>query len=166
MTAFALPRRETESMTAPPARIIDLERWRLDRGLPPPRRAPADPSAHAKPQARIFRPSPSPMQAGRASTRRWILEFEPTRPPEIEPLVGWVASDDPLCHVRIDFSSREAAVAFAERQGWRYTVIEPQAPRVRPQSYAQTLLRDAEGRLLPEATSPGESALDDLALAA
>jgi hypothetical protein len=54
-----------------------------------------------------------------------VLEFEPTGARFIEPLMGWTGSDDPFAQVRLEFPSRAAAVAYAERAGLDYRVIEP-----------------------------------------
>jgi len=86
--------------------------------------------------ARIYRPTRSVMQAGRANTKRWVLEFEPRSAPFIEPLMGWTGSADTLQQVRLTFASKERAIAFAERQGWSYAVSEPQESRIQPKSYA------------------------------
>jgi hypothetical protein len=85
----------------------------------------------------IYRPAGSAVQSGRANTKRWVLEFEPTSPPEIEPLMGWLSSTDTQKHVRLTFPTRESAVAFADRHGWDYTVNEPRERTVRPKSYAE-----------------------------
>ncbi len=77
----------------------------------------------------IYRPARSAMTSGRASTHRWILEFAPRSAPFIEPLMGWTGGTDPLRHVRLSFASRQAAVAYARRQGLRFTVQEPQERR-------------------------------------
>jgi ETC complex I subunit conserved region len=78
----------------------------------------------------------SAVQSGRANTKRWLLEFEPTSPPEIEPLMGWLASSDTQKQVRLVFPTRESAVAFADRHGWDYTVYTLRERRVSPKSYA------------------------------
>jgi hypothetical protein len=57
-----------------------------------------------------------------------MLEFEPSRPPQIEPLMGYTSSDDPYRPIRLKFPDRASAVEFAERQDWRYIVRED-APR-------------------------------------
>ena len=54
--------------------------------------------------------------------REWVLEFEPSSPPEIAPLMGWTASSDPFGQIRLRFPDRQSAIEFAERQGWRYVV--------------------------------------------
>ena len=71
------------------------------------------------PPVRIYRPSRSVMQAGKANTKRWVLEFEPQTPPFVEPLMGWVGSADTMQQVRLSFPTRESAETFAVKQGWQ-----------------------------------------------
>ena len=85
----------------------------------------------------IYRPSKTAMQSGSGKTRQWMLEFEPGAPKLADPLMGWLGSSDTQSQVRLKFDSREAAVAFAERNGLAYRVLEPNARRVRPKSYAE-----------------------------
>ena len=86
--------------------------------------------------ARIYRPAKTAMQSGKARTRRWVLEYEPEAPREVEPLMGWTSSGDMKQQIRLNFSSREDAVAYAERNGIAYRVFEPKTSRRRPKSYA------------------------------
>jgi hypothetical protein len=76
----------------------------------------------------IYRPAKSAMTSGRAGTKHWLLEFEPQAAPFIEPLMGWTGSTDPLAQVRLTFPTREAAVAYAKRQGLDYQVREAVKP--------------------------------------
>jgi len=80
------------------------------------------------PRALIYRPAKSTMTSGRAGTRRWVLEFEPQSAPFIEPLMGWIGSTDPMAQVRLAFPTREAAVAYAQRQGLDYEVRDTAKP--------------------------------------
>lgn len=82
----------------------------------------------------IHRLSSTPLQAGLGRSA-WVIEFEPQQAPAMEPLMGWTSSRDPLQQVRLTFPSRAQAVAFAERQGWRYTVSEPHGRKLRPRPY-------------------------------
>jgi hypothetical protein len=68
-----------------------------------------------------------------------VLEFEPSSPPEIEPLMGWIGSRDPFAHIRLRFPDRQSAIQFAERQGWPYVVQDSPVRRVRPKNYADAL---------------------------
>lgn len=76
-------------------------------------------------RAVIHCPAPSVMSSGWARAAEWVLEFEPPAPLSIEPLMGWTASTDTLPQVRLRFPSREAAIAYAQRQGLRFEVREP-----------------------------------------
>lgn len=90
-----------------------------------PRRA-TNPDVNA-PAAFVYRPARNPMQSG-PRTRKWVLQREATRPLTLEPLMGWTSGDDPARHIRLEFSTREAAVAFGKAQGWRVYVL-PENPR-------------------------------------
>jgi hypothetical protein len=94
------------------------------------------PARRELPLAYIYQPARSPTQSGQARTREWLLEFEPSSPPEIEPLMGWTASRDPFPHIRLRFPDRPSAIEFAEHQGWPYVVQDPPPRRLRPKSYA------------------------------
>src|ERR1700684_4470151 len=71
--------------------------------------------------ARIYLPARSAMQSGQAR-ESWVLEYEPERPREIEPLMGWTSSSDMKSQVRLTFDSQEQAVAYAVRNGIPYRV--------------------------------------------
>jgi ETC complex I subunit-like protein len=72
----------------------------------------------------IYCPGPSVMTAGRRGAAEWVLEFEPRTRPFIEPLMGWTGGSDPLAHVRLRFPTREAAIAYARRQGLSFETRE------------------------------------------
>ncbi len=85
---------------------------------------------------RIYRPSKNAMQSGRVKTRHWVLEFEPSARREIDSLMGWTGSPDTRRQVQLHFGSREEAIAFAERHGLAYELLEPRERKPRPKSYA------------------------------
>jgi hypothetical protein len=80
--------------------------------------------------ARIYRPAKTAMQSGPARTKEWILEYEPASAREIDPLMGWTSSRDTKSQVRLAFDTEKEAVAFAERNGIAYRVMDskPRAP--------------------------------------
>jgi hypothetical protein len=96
------------------------------------------------PPARIYRPCRSVMQSGERTKQAWVLEFEPASRPWIEPLMGWTASDDPFTQIRLTFPSLTAAVAYAEREGLDYRVIEP--PVARPRAASAQAMSDSSPR--------------------
>ena len=93
-------------------------------------------------KVRIYQPAKTAMQSGRAKTRKWRLDFEPSEPKKADPLMGWIGSGDTRAQLRLEFESREAAIAYAEKQGLDYVVEEPHLRRVRPKSYADNFRWD------------------------
>jgi hypothetical protein len=82
--------------------------------------------------ARIYRPTRTAMQSGKAKTREWLLEYEPAERKQVEPLMGYTSSGDMLSQVRLSFENKEQAVAYAERNGIAYRIEEPhESKRVR-----------------------------------
>jgi hypothetical protein len=93
-------------------------------------------------QVRIYQPAKTAMSSGRAKTQAWILEYEIETPRRPEPLMGWTSSGDTLNQVKLSFPTREDAVAFAERNGWSFSVQDPHERRVRPRNYAENFRPD------------------------
>jgi hypothetical protein len=92
--------------------------------------------------ARIYRPAKTAMSSGQGQAQQWRLEYEPERSKTIEPLMGYTSSDDMKSQIRLDFESKEAAIAYAERNGIPYQVSEPK-DRLRPSmSYSDNFRRD------------------------
>ena len=87
--------------------------------------------------ARIYCPTKNAMQSGRAGHRSWILEFERSRPNNVEPLMGWTSSSDIKNQIKLKFASRDEAVAYAKRNRLAYTVQETRDRQPKPASYAE-----------------------------
>jgi hypothetical protein len=75
--------------------------------------------------ARIFKPARSAMQSGYAKTKDWVLEYVPQKDKPVDPLMGWTGATETQSQVRLTFDTREEAVAYAERHGIAFQVIEP-----------------------------------------
>ncbi|MFE1599100.1 ETC complex I subunit [Methylobacterium sp. ID0610] len=86
--------------------------------------------------ARIYKPAKDPSQSGMARTKQWVLEFDQTAPRETDPLMGWTSSSDMLQQVRLEFDTKEEAVAYAAREGIAYRIEEPKPPLRKGLSYA------------------------------
>ena len=86
--------------------------------------------------ARIFKPTKTAMQSGKAKTRQWVLEYEPEKPREVEPLMGWTSSGDMRQQVHLTFETKDEAVAYAEREGIPYSIEEPHKPRPAAKAYS------------------------------
>ncbi|MBR0693089.1 ETC complex I subunit [Bradyrhizobium lablabi] len=86
--------------------------------------------------ARIFKPAKNAMQSGRAITKEWQLDYEPELPRTVEPLMGWTSSSDMKQQLTLHFETKEEAIAYCERKGIAYQVIEPQDSAYRQIAYA------------------------------
>ncbi len=86
--------------------------------------------------ARIYKPARTAMQQGMAA-RDWVLEYEPERPLQIEPLMGWTSSTETKGQVRLSFPTKDEAVAFALRHGIAFRLEEAKPTELRPKSYAE-----------------------------
>jgi ETC complex I subunit conserved region len=95
--------------------------------------------------ARIFQPARSAMQSGEAKDN-WLLEYEPEKPREIEPLMGWTSSSDMRSQVKLKFDSKEEAIAYAERSGIAYRVEERKPETTKILSYSDNF---APNRVVP-----------------
>ncbi len=85
---------------------------------------------------RIFQPAKNVMQSGRANTRSWIVEFEPSAAVKPNPLMGWPGSADTRQQVRLSFDSRDDAIDYAKKHGFDYEVLPPRDRSVRTQAYS------------------------------
>jgi hypothetical protein len=85
--------------------------------------------------ARIYRPTRTAMQSAQAKDK-WLLEFEPERPRQIEPLMGWTSSTDMKSQIKLRFDTKEEAIAYANRNGIVYRVEEPKEAARKVVSYS------------------------------
>ena len=92
-----------------------------------------------KKKAKIYIPSKTAMQSGLGKRKNWILEFE-TRDPKTNALMGWESSDDTLGEVKLEFSSKEKAIDFANKNSIKFSIIEPNKKNFVIKSYAYDLI--------------------------
>ena len=86
--------------------------------------------------ARIYKPAKTAMQSGKANTKAWALDFEPEAPREVEPLMGWTSSGDMKQQLRLQFDTKDEAIAYCERNGIAYEVFESSPLRRQRISYS------------------------------
>jgi ETC complex I subunit-like protein len=87
--------------------------------------------------ARIYQREKNAMQSGRARAGTWVLEFESARPQRPDPLTGWAGGAETQEQVRLTFPTREAALAYAAREGIDAHVLPaPPEPKLKIQAYA------------------------------
>ncbi|XP_068614734.1 NADH dehydrogenase [ubiquinone] iron-sulfur protein 4, mitochondrial-like [Brachionichthys hirsutus] len=104
------------------------------------------PEEHIKTRkAHIFVSARTAMQSGVNGTKKWKMDFD-TRERWENPLMGWGSTADPLSNMVLSFSSKENAVAFAEKNGWSYDVTEKRSAKPRVKSYGANFSWDKRTR--------------------
>jgi hypothetical protein len=97
--------------------------------------------------ARIYRPSKTAMQSGRAKSAEWVLAFEPSDARRPDPLMGWTQTGDTAStQVRLTFQTREEAVRYAEAHGIAFQLVDPKPAKRIIKAYADNF---AFGRRTP-----------------
>src|SRR3954471_9427168 len=86
--------------------------------------------------ARISKPAKNAMQSGTAKTKCGQRGYEPEQPRVIEPQMGWTSSGDMKQQLTLRFHTKEEAIAYCEREGIPYQVMEPKEPARRQAAYA------------------------------
>jgi len=84
----------------------------------------------------IYQQPKSAMQSGKAKTDTWVLEFERSEALRPDPLMGWAGSGDTQAQVRLNFPSKDAAKAYAEKYGIPARVHATPPKRLKLQAYA------------------------------
>ncbi|WP_206454394.1 ETC complex I subunit [Aurantimonas marina] len=92
--------------------------------------------------ARIYRPSRTAMQSGKAKTRDWVLVYEPEEPKRIEPLMGYTSSGDMTSQLQLSFATKELAIEYAERNDIPFRVEEPHLAKRSKVAYADNFRYD------------------------
>ena len=95
--------------------------------------------------ARIYRPAKTAMQSGHGKSSEWMLDYEPEEPRVVESLMGWTSSGDMKSQLRLRFTSKEQAIAYAERHGIAYQVQEAKPAARRGMSYADNFANNRRG---------------------
>lgn len=98
-----------------------LRRWQPCEDVKPVVFRAKGPSLTSGPPARISWPSRSVTTSARCTSRPWRLIFE--RRAALHRSVD--GGNDPMVQVQLDFPTRQAAIAFAEREKLNYVVQNP-----------------------------------------
>jgi hypothetical protein len=101
------------------------------------------PAEHANRTVTIAPRQHKTVQSAEKLSHIWMITWD-DKERWMNPLMGWTSSADPMSNVRLSFDSREEAIAFAERNGWKYrlraaTQLQP-AENYGQIKYAQVFL--------------------------
>ena len=75
-------------------------------------------------------------QSGKANSGSWLLEFERQQPQRPDPLTGWNGSGDTNTQVKLNFPTKEAAIAYCAKHGLSYHLVPAAPVRMKIQAYA------------------------------
>ena len=92
-------------------------------------------------KAKIYKPSKTAMQSGYRKSKNWILEFD-TLDTKISPLMGWESSLDTMSEIKLEFSTKEQATNYAEKNKIDYYVLEPKKRKLIIKSYSDNFLKN------------------------
>eukprot|EP00633_Aureoumbra_lagunensis_P000387 CAMPEP_0197297854 /NCGR_PEP_ID=MMETSP0890-20130614/42155_1 /TAXON_ID=44058 ORGANISM="Aureoumbra lagunensis, Strain CCMP1510" /NCGR_SAMPLE_ID=MMETSP0890 /ASSEMBLY_ACC=CAM_ASM_000533 /LENGTH=224 /DNA_ID=CAMNT_0042775241 /DNA_START=127 /DNA_END=801 /DNA_ORIENTATION=- len=59
-----------------------------------------------------------------ADTKAWHITWT-CQERWANPMMGWTSTADPMTQLDMRFDTKEQAIAFAEKNGWKYTLKEP-----------------------------------------
>ncbi len=80
------------------------------------------------------------MQSGLGKNNKWIIEFD-TLDTEINPLMGWETSRDTLSEIKLEFSSKELAIDYANKNKIKFELIEPKERKLKKKSYSDNFIK-------------------------
>ncbi|GJQ79123.1 Ndufs4 [Trypoxylus dichotomus] len=93
------------------------------------------PEEHIKERrVRIYEPPKNCMQSGTDNIQHWEIDFD-TRERWENPLMGWVSTGDPHSNLKVQFASKDEAIAFCEKNGWKWFLQEKTTKLMKPKSY-------------------------------
>jgi NADH dehydrogenase (ubiquinone) Fe-S protein 4 len=90
----------------------------------------------------IYRPTKTATQSGNWNASHWLMDWDvlPKGHRWENPLMGWQSSADFMNGHRIQFKTKEAAIEFANKQGYEYFVQEPNQRKFVPKAYANNFI--------------------------
>ena len=72
----------------------------------------------------IYKTQKSPTQSGLKKSDLWIMESFDTSYHEIDPLTGWIGTENNDHTIRLKFSSKEEAMAYAKEKHLYTEIID------------------------------------------
>ena len=81
------------------------------------------------------------MQSGTRNTKNWLLEFD-TLNTGVNHLMGWESSKDTMSEIKLEFSTKEQAVNYAQKNNIEYYIVEPQKRKIIKKSYTDNFLKN------------------------
>ena len=87
-------------------------------------------------KAKIYKPSKTAMQSGRAKYNKWVLKFLDQKNQLKDTMMGWNGGSSTVSQIELKFSSKEEAVSYAKKNSIDYEILETSERKVINKSYA------------------------------
>ena len=87
-------------------------------------------------KAKIFKPTKTAMQSGRAKYNKWVLKFSDQKNQLKDTMMGWNGGGSTVSQIELKFSTKEEAVNYAQINNIDYEVLETSERKVINKSYA------------------------------
>ena len=91
-------------------------------------------------KAIIYKPSKTAMQSGTKKFNKWLIEFI-TNDKGINPLMGWESSDNTLNELKLEFTTKEHAIKYANKNDIKFELIEPKKRKIVKKSYSDNFTK-------------------------
>ena len=85
-------------------------------------------------------PTKTAMQSGLNKTEKWIIDFY-TKDSGTDPLMGWESSTDTLNELKLEFSTKELAIEYANKNKIEFEIINPKERKIIKKSYADNFTK-------------------------
>ena len=86
-------------------------------------------------KAKIYIPTKNVMQSGLGKSDKWIIEFN-TKNTGTNPLMGWETSTDTLSELKLEFSTKDLAINYANKNKIDFEIVEPKKRKIIKKSYS------------------------------
>ena len=91
-------------------------------------------------KAKIYKPTKTAMQSGTKKYDKWIIEFI-TEDTGVNPLMGWESSTDTLNELKLEFSTKELAIEYANKNKIEFEIIVPKERKIIKKSYSDNFTK-------------------------
>jgi len=90
----------------------------------------------------IRQPAPDALQSGGHRYEKWVLEFPRDHKITVDPLTGNTGTADMMQEVKLDFDTKDDAIAYAKTNGIAFQLLERKQHNPKGRSYGENFAFD------------------------
>ena len=94
-----------------------------------------------KKKAKIYQPTKTAMQSGKARTKFWILEFNKSNSNK-DFVMGWTSSSNTDEQIKLKFETQEQAITYAKENNIQFDLITNKKNKLIIKAYADNFLNN------------------------